>query len=479
MNDHPLIDGAGCSGGVIESVRAGSLAEQAGVRPGSRLVAVNGRPVKDVVDYQFEAAEERIELDLTLNGVREKVQIDKHPDEDAGLEFDETTFDGTHLCNNKCFFCFLKGLPKGLRRTVYVKDDDYRLSFLHGNFVTLTNLDEEDWRRLERQRLSPLNVSVHATELDLRRRMLGNERAPDILGQLRRLGSIGIRSQTQVVLCPGVNDGEHLARTVADLAALFPTVQAVSIVPVGASIQYSERMAAVGRDDVGNCPPDYARALIREVRAWQRRFRRDLGATFCYLSDEIYLTAGDRVPPAADYDGFPQYENGVGMTRSLIDDWRLLRRRLMRRPADLSGLRLTVACGNLIGPVLTRLASEVGKATGASISVVPVPNTFFGERIRVSGLLGAGDLIGELRSRPLGDVVFLPRSSLDYFGRHFLDDGTPADVERVLQRPVAFATSWSEVLDQVCARSRVERYTVAANATTNGKSWAIRETASY
>jgi len=478
MNEHPRIEDTGSSGGVIESVRPGSLAEEAGVRPGSRLLAVNGRPVKDVVDYQFEAAEERIELDLALNGVRERVQIEKHPDEDAGIEFDETTFDGTHLCNNKCFFCFLKGLPKGLRRTVYVKDDDYRLSFLHGNFVTLTNLDEEDWQRLERQRLSPLNVSVHATELDLRRRMLGNEHAPDILAQLRRLGSIGIRSQTQVVLCPGVNDGDHLERTVTDLAELFPIVQAVSIVPVGASIQYSERMAAVGRDDVGSCPPDYARALIQAVRVWQRRFRRALGGTFCYLSDEFYLTAGDRVPAAAQYDGFPQFENGVGMTRSLIDDWRLTRRRLVRRPVDLSGLRVTVACGELISPVLGRLAVEVGTTTGASISVVPVPNTFFGERIRVSGLLGAGDLIGELRSRPLGDVVFLPRSALDYFGRHFLDDGTPTDVERVLQRPVAFATTWSEVLDQLCDRVQPGPYTVAANATTNGRSWAIRETAS-
>ena len=478
MTPDRLASAVGREGGVIESVRAGSLAEQAGVRPGARLLAVNGRPVSDVVDYQFEAAEEQIDLELTHDGIRETISIDKHPDEDAGLEFEDATFDGTRICNNKCFFCFLKGLPKGLRRTVYIKDDDYRLSFLHGNFVTLTNLSEDDWQRLAEQRLSPLNVSVHASELELRRRMLGNDDAPDILAQLRRLGTLGIRAQTQIVLCPGVNDGEHLARTVEDLAQLFPTVQAVSIVPVGASIQYSERMAAVGRDDLESCPPEYCRALVRMVRPWQARLRRDLGVTFAYLSDELYLAAGVHTPASTRYDGFAQYENGVGMTRTLLDDWHRTRRRLRTTPLNLAGLHLTVACGELIGGTLRAVGAEVAEATGAAVSVVPVRNTFFGERIKVSGLLGAGDLIGELRSQPLGDVIFLPRSALDYFGRHFLDDGTPADVERVLGRPVAFATAWSEVLSQMRDWSPSgQAGAVSPNSRTNGKSWAIREPA--
>lgn len=464
------------SGGLIESVRPGSLAEEAGVLPGSRLLAVNGAPLLDVVDYQFQAAEERVELLLERDGARRIVLIDKHPDEDAGLEFEEATFDGTRICTNTCFFCFLKGLPKGLRRTMYVKDDDYRLSFLHGNFVTLTNLSDDDWRRMEQQRLSPINVSVHATELALRRRMLGNAEAPDILDQLRRLGSIGIHAQTQVVLCPGVNDGPHLERTVHELASLYPTVQAMSIVPVGASIQYAERMAAVGKDDLGSCSPDYARALIAACSAWQRAFRKELGLTFCYLSDEFYLTAGDRVPAASIYDGYPQYENGVGMTRFLIEDWRRQRRRLLRRPRDFNGLRLSVACGELIAPTLERLSRELSAMTGAEIAVVPARNTFFGERIRVSGLLGAGDFIGALRTAPASDIVFLPRSALDYFGRHFLDDGTPADVERVLGRPVAFATVWSEVVQQlddwVAGRAA---FTTGPNESTNGKAWAISE----
>lgn len=464
------------AGGLIEAVRPGSLAAGAGIVAGARLLAINGKRLQDVVDYQFEAAEERVELSIEQEGGLRLIAIEKHPDEDLGLDFDEATFDGTRICVNKCFFCFLKGLPKGLRRTMYVKDDDYRLSFLHGNFVTLTNLSEADWQRLEEQRLSPLNVSVHATELDLRRRMLGYAQALDIIEQLQRLGSIGIRSQTQVVLCPGVNDGAHLERTVTDLAALYPTVQAVSVVPVGASIQYEERMAATGKDGVATCSPEYARALIDAVAPWQRRFRRELGVSFCYLSDEYYLTAGRRVPATAHYDGFAQYENGIGMTRTLLDDWRSERRRIVRRGERFAPLRLTLGCGVMIAPALASLAAEVSELTGLQITVTPVENSFFGESIRVSGLLGAGDFIGALRPTDLGDAVFLPRSALDYFGRHFLDDGTPADVERVLGRPVGFATLWSELLDQVrVLQAGTTQLTTSPNQATNGRFWATND----
>ncbi|MGI8552370.1 MAG: DUF512 domain-containing protein [Dehalococcoidia bacterium] len=462
------------AGGLIEAVQPGSLAEQAGICAGARLLAINGKRLQDVVDYQFEVAEERVELSLEQDGRLRILTIEKHPDEDLGLEFDSATFDGTRICVNKCFFCFLKGLPKGLRRTMYVKDDDYRLSFLHGNFVTLTNLSDHDWLRLEEQRLSPLNVSVHATEIELRRKMLGYERAPDIIEQLRRLGSIGIRSQTQVVLCPGVNDGPHLERTVSDLAALYPTVQAVSIVPVGASIQYAERMAATGKSGVANCSPDYARHVIKTVAKWQQRFRREFDATFCYLSDEYYLTAGSTMPAAARYDGFAQYENGIGMARTLLDDWRRERRRIERRGERFPSLRISIASGILIAPTLARMAEEVSAVTGMKIRVTPVENSLFGESIRVSGLLGAGDFIGTLRPGVLGDVVFLPRNALDYFGHHFLDDGTPADVERVLGRPVAFATTWSELLDQLREMQRgIDRFLTSPNRSTNGKFWAI------
>jgi putative radical SAM enzyme (TIGR03279 family) len=474
----PIVAKRPSEGGLIEAVRPGSLAERAGIAAGARLLAVNGKRLRDVVDYEFEVAEERVELSLEQDGALRVLTIEKHPDEDLGLDFDEATFDGTRICVNKCFFCFLKGLPKGLRRTMYVKDDDYRLSFLHGNFVTLTNLADEDWRRMEEQRLSPLNVSVHATEPALRRRMLGYAQAPDIIDQLKRLGSIGIRAQTQVVLCPGVNDGPQLERTLTDLAALYPTVQAVSIVPVGASIQYAERMAAVGKDELESCSPAYARRLIAAVAPWQRRFRREFGTTFCFLSDEYYLTAEARIPSGARYDGFAQYENGIGMARTLIDDWRRERRRIARHAERFDPRSITIGCGALIAPTLACLAAEVSDVTGMGIEVVPVENSLFGERIRVSGLLGAGDFIGSLRPRRLGDLVFLPRSSLDYFGRHFLDDGTPADIERVLARPVGFATMWSELLDQIRELQRGETaLSPAPNQATNGKFWATGQAA--
>lgn len=459
-------------GGLVEAVRPGSPAAAAGIRPGARVLAANGRLLRDVVDYQFYTAEPVVELRVLEPEGEERVyRFEKWPDDDLGLEFVESTWDGVRVCTNTCPFCFLKGLPKGMRRTLYVKDDDYRLSFLHGNFVTLTNLTETDWRRLEEQRLSPLYVSVHATELDLRRRLLGNPTAPDILAQLRRLGALRIRTHTQVVLCPGVNDGVHLDRTIADLGTLYPTVQSIAVVPVGATMQFEQRMGLIGKAlaETRRCSPAYARRIVRQVRRWQRRFLAEHGAAIVHAADEYYLLAGARVPAAVHYDGFPQYENGIGMTRALIDDWRRTRRTLLssrpsRRPAATplahagEGLevraapppRLTVACGTLIAPALTRLFAEFSDVTGLAVQVIPVPNRRFGERINVSGLLTASDFIAELQGRDLGDAVLLPRAALDYFGRKFLDDGTPADVERALGRPVRFASDLSEAL--ACVR---------------------------
>ena len=461
-------------GGLIDAVRPGSLADDAGLRPGMRVLAADSRVLRDVVDYQFYTAEHRVTLSVQhADGSEHRYPFEKHPDEDLGLEFAEATWDGVRICANTCFFCFLKGLPKGLRRTLYIKDDDYRLSFLHGNFVTLTNLTEDDWARLAEQRLSPLNVSVHATEPELRRHMLGYRDAPDIVGQLRRLGSLGIRAHTQVVLCPGVNDGAALERTARDLAALYPTVQTISVVPVGATVQYEERMAAVGKTDgTGACSPEYARALVRQVRPLQRAFRRQHGATLLHLADEYYLIAGPPVPGAAAYDGFPQYENGIGMTRTLLDDWRRTRASLRRRRPSLPRLRLAVGCGTLAAPVLAGLFAEFTAETGIPATVQPVRNEHFGARINVSGLLTGADFGAQLRDRP-GDVVVLPRTALDYFGRRFLDSSTPADVETALGRPLLFATALSEVVEQLEALAAgADHLDPALPAATNGIFWA-------
>ncbi|MEX2247324.1 MAG: DUF512 domain-containing protein [Dehalococcoidia bacterium] len=463
-------------GGVVEAIRPGSLADRLELRPGDRIVAIDGRTLRDAVDFQYLTAEDRIELEVARGDETLLLGVDKQPDQDLGLEFQDAAFDGVRTCNNACFFCFLKGNPKGMRRTLYVKDDDYRLSFFHGNFVTLTNLTEDDWSRLEEQRLSPLNVSVHATEPELRRYLLGNRTAPDICEQLRRLGAAGIQANTQVVLCPGVNDGPALDRTIEDLAALYPTVQTISVVPVGATETAEERIAR-GRhaDEVDACRPEYARAVIAQVSAYQRRFRRQHGRTLVYLADEYYLACGDDPPAAARYDGFPQFENGIGMARSLVDDWRRARRDYLRRPAAPSIARLSLVCGTLIAPTLARIAAEFTGTTGVEATVHAVPNTFFGPRVNVSGLLTAQDLERHLRDRDLGDLCILSRYTLDYTGARFLDDASPADLQRTLGVPLAFASTLREVLQIVAEplESGTTGATTGATtaAVTNGKSW--------
>jgi putative radical SAM enzyme (TIGR03279 family) len=303
--------------GAVSAVRPGSLADEAGIEAGDAIVSVDGRILRDVVDFQFYAAASEVQVAIKkANGLDDLVLFEKEIDEDLGIEFERATWDEVTLCNNNCFFCFLKGLPKGMRKTLYMKDDDYRLSFLHGNFVTLTNLEDSDWERLEEQRLSPLNVSVHATELGLRRHMLSNPTAPDIIGQLRRLGELGLRAHTQIVLCPGVNDGEHLARSIRDLGELYPTVQTISVVPVGASPKLEDW--SLNRDGIPLVRPDreYARQVVGILAPFQKEFRKRFGATIVQCSDEYYVTADVPVPGRAAYDGLPQYENGIGMVRT-------------------------------------------------------------------------------------------------------------------------------------------------------------------
>ncbi len=439
----------GPSPGIVSSVRPGSLAEEAGIGAGDAVLSVAGRTIRDVVDLQFYQADREVEVHFRkANGLDELIVFEKEIDEDLGLEFEHATWDDVTLCNNNCFFCFLKGLPKGMRKSLYMKDDDYRLSFLHGNFVTLTNLTEGDWQRLEEQRLSPLNVSVHATGLELRRQMLANPAAPDILAQIRRLGDLGLCAHTQIVLCPGVNDGAHLERSVRDLAALYPAVQTISVVPVGASPKLEDW--SLNRDGIElvRPTPEYAQAIVRMLRPLQREFRAVHGRTIVQCSDEYYITSSEAIPPAASYDGFPQYENGIGMVRTMLEDLRRTKRQLRERgiPAGLRGRHAVIATATLIAPLLTGIAAELSALTGARIEVQAVTNTVFGERVNVSGLLCGADYARELAHyRP--DCFILPRPSLDYFGQRFLDSMTIDGVEAAIGAPITFATQWSEVLD--------------------------------
>ena len=340
-------------GGLITAVNPGSIAADLAWQPGDRLLSLNGHPLRDVIDYRFYQADDQVVAEVDHDSHTRTYDIHKDPDEDLGVEFEDGLFDRLRTCRNNCPFCFLKGLPTGLRRTLYLKDDDFRYSFLFGNFVTLTNLAESDWQRIGEQRLSPLYVSVHATEPGLRRRLLGNPAAPDVLAQIRRLGEMRIQVHTQIVLVPPLNTGDALARTVRDLAALYPTVQSIGVVPVG----LTRRAADGASGGLRTLTAVEARQVVRDHRAWRSENREAAGSGLVYLADELFLRAGAPIPAAPYYEGFPQLENGIGLVRGLLDDWRRVKRRGL--PGKLPARDFALVCGTLIAPVLAEPGERV------------------------------------------------------------------------------------------------------------------------
>ncbi len=425
-------------GGLISAVRPGSIAHELGWQPGDRLLSLNGQPLHDVIDYRFYEADEEVEAAVDHGSHVRTYSITKEPDEDLGLEFIEGLFDSLHTCRNDCPFCFLKGLPKGLRRTLYLRDDDYRYSFLFGNFITLTNLREEDWQRIEEQQLSPLYVSVHATDPAIRQTLLGNPRAKDIMADLERLASTGIQFHTQIVLVPPYNTGEVLRRTVHDLSSLYPALQSIGIVPVGLT-QLSTALRSVTNQE--------ALDVVQQHRPWRREFASDLGTGLVYLADELFLRGGVPVPGARYYEGFPQAENGIGLVRRLLDDWSRVKRRApwaRMRPMD-----LTLACGTLVAPVLQNLAGQWNQASPAHLDVIAVPNRLFGSSVTVSGLLSGRDVCEALATAGLGDAVVLPRAMFDAGGSVALDDVTLPQIQQAIGRPVFLADCLSDLVATV------------------------------
>jgi len=433
----------------IIAIEPGSPADRAGVRAGDRLVSINGRALRDIIDYRYLAADTPLRLRLEGPGGGATVRVEKDPAEDLGLRFALELFDGMRTCANRCAFCFVHQLPRGLRRSLYLLDDDYRLSFLHGNFVTLTNVGEADLRRIIAQRLSPLYVSVHATDPALRRRLLRCPDGSEILPLLRRLTRGVIEVHAQVVLCPGLNDGAALERTVADLAALRPGIASLAVVPVGLT-RHRERLT-----HLRPVTPAAARALVERIHAWQRQFRAQGGGRFIFAADELYLTAGASVPSARAYEGFPQLENGVGLVRRFLDQ--LAR---VRVPAQVRGRSATIVTGALAAPLLQRLADRLTEA-GARVQVAPIRNRLLGASVTVAGLLAGRDVIRQLRGRRLGRVVIVPASALRGHPEGcpsgsperaalrdgaFLDDTTLDDVSRALRAPVAPAATPSQAV---------------------------------
>ena len=406
--------------GLIAAIAPRSLAERAGLQAGDELLSINDRPVRDAIDVQFYAAEERLALQVRRHDLGEfTVKAERRYDEPLGLEFEQPTFDGIRGCTNRCEFCFITQMPPHLRRSLYVKDDDYRYSFLFGSYVTLTGLDEADWQRIGEQHLSPLYVSVQATDLELRRRILDRADALDVMAQLRRMIALGIEVHTQIVVIPGLNDREYLDRSIGELLELHPGVRSVSVVPVG--------LTRFHRGDCRVHTDAEMREVFRQVCEWQARLCAQLGASFVYLSDEWYLRLGEDVPSLRTYDGLDLTENGVGLTRQFLETVGLE-----------AGLRITnhesrtLVTGTLFAPILQRVTAEF-----ADVDVVAVINRFFGETVTVAGLLTGQDVVAQLQGQELGDVVVLPLAMFGGPEGQSLDEMWPQAIGEALEREVA------------------------------------------
>ncbi len=420
----------------VQDVEADSTLARAGLRGGDIILAVDGLVPRDLIDLQFDLPSAAGIL-VDRGGRRVALELPAGADT-SDLALSDPVPGGIRECNNHCEFCFIRGLPKGLRPTLYVFDDDYRYSFLWGNFLTLTNLDESDWQRIGYQRLSPLNVSVHATDAGVRRRMLNNRHAPAILPQLDRLGSLGVRVNTQVVLSAGLNDGPVLERSLSDLTERWPTVQSVSIVPVG--LTRFSRVRNIRRPT-----PEEAERAVDLAESIQAKMRSRVGTGVVYPSDELYLLAARSIPPASAYDGFPVISNGVGMLRGMLDEWDRLLRRRRRAPSERCVVWLT---GRLARPALDAMADRWHAFAGWRPEVRVVENGFFGEQVTVSGLLSGADLLAAVRGVPEDvDDVVLPRSAFGFDGRRTLDGVTAETIGTAHPGRVHLASTPEELLE--------------------------------
>lgn len=456
--------------GWVREVVPESPADKAGLQPGDLIRTINGHAVRDLVDYRFYVADEELTVGFERQLNQHEVHINKSYDENLGVLFGEEPAPFIRQCANKCVFCFIKGLPErfasqpglphGMRSTLYIKDDDYRYSFLFGNFITLTNLKEHDWQRLDEQKLTPLYVSVHTTDPDLRRKMVDGPRAGDILPHIERLGSMGITCHTQLVLCPPINDGPQLERSIADLAALRPIVESISVVPVGLT-RYNNMLKTGDLPPLRHYTREEAGAVIEQVEARQRRFEAESpdGYPFVYLSDEWYYITGRDFPPARHYGSYAQIENGVGMTRYLIDQWARGKRKL---PVRLSHpRRLTLVTSTMAQPVIEEFATDLRLVENLDVQVLPVVNRFFGPEVTVAGLLCGQDVLDALlANNNLGDLVLLPRVMLDNEGKRFLDDMTVEEFKAALPVRAAFARNAPEMIDAIRELERMEAFPI-------------------
>ena len=418
----------------IARVASGGIADGLGLQPGDRIISINGETVGDVIDYRFYVADERISLTMKKqSGALKTFRIRKSADDDLGIELPPLTI---KRCRNHCIFCFVDQMPSACRRSLYVKDDDFRASFLYGNYITLGTLSEQDLERIFKQRLSPLYISVHTTEPELRSFMLGNRKAPDIMALMKRLAAGGIRMHTQIVTCPGVNDGRHLAKTIEDVAQLFPAVMSIAAVPVGVTAYRT------GLYPVKIFTRNGARAVLKTIDTFSARHRRKFGTRLVFASDEFYIKAGVPFPSAATYEEFPQLENGVGMVAEFLRE-----AARTRVPVSVPRLKATIVTGASFGALLKTALERLQGVKGLTLRRVVVKNRFFGPSVTVAGLLSGGDIVQALKGKRLGDLVLIPANALKDDEHIFLDNMGLDRMERLLGVPVRMVTGFRNLVD--------------------------------
>lgn len=433
----------------ITKVLPDSIAAEIGFEVGDAIVSINNTPPRDLIDYQFLCADEVLELEvLDSSGKTHHVEIEKDYDEDLGLEFSTALFDNLIQCNNKCPFCFIDQQPPGKRSSLYFKDDDYRLSFLYGSYLTLTNLPQREWERIEQMRLSPLYVSVHATETDIRTRLLKNPRAGQILEQLQWFKERRLQIHAQVVVCPGINDGKHLEQTLVDLASFhsveIPTVASVAVVPVGLTRFRPQE------DELVPVTREKAQEIITQVKLLQEKFRQRFGYTFAWLADEWFLIAGEELPCESEYEDYPQIDNGVGSIRLFLKRFNLAAENLL--PQKVSKRQFTWVVGNAVEKAFIPIIQRLNLVDGLEIKMQALSSDYWGQKISVTGLLTGHDLLLNLDKSDLGNGILLPNVMLKHGELLFLDDMSVSEVAQKLNTNI-FPVANEEELINTCIQN--------------------------
>ncbi len=419
---------------IIKEIEQDSIAEELELAPGDELISINGTQIKDALDYNYLIKDEELTVLIRKsNGEEWELDIEKDFDEDLGIIFEEGLMDEYRSCRNKCIFCFIDQMPPGMRETLYFKDDDARLSFLQGNYITLTNMSDEEIDRILFYKLSPINISVHTTNEELRCRMLHNRFAGSALDKMRRLKEGGITMNGQIVLCKGWNDGEELEKTIHDLAAYLPEMQSVSVVPVGLT-KFRE-----GLVELEGFNKEEALVVLDTIHRWQNIFLTHYGTRFIYASDEWYIKAGLPIPDADSYEGYPQIENGVGLIRSLQEEFAEYYEELA---GDDRTRELSIATGVLAAPYIKQLTEKLKiKYPKINVEVYTIINNYFGNEITVAGLITGGDITAQLKGKNLGAALLIPDVMLRNGETVLLDDVTVEEMENTLQTKIRIVQS--------------------------------------